>query len=219
VDGRNATPGGGQEAVELKRTTGHRVFGAFMVALLGGLAVGGPVAAVGMVIKLGGRLDGAQWFALVLFLLLPVIVWRRVSAAYRLARAPAGTVELSEDALVINDRGLFRAPVHIARSDIVSVAPAPSGTFAFGAWGEAAKADAALVSSYAVKPDVLVRFVRARTIPEALHSGGLAGPYALRPPSPKKPTRGLWLPTRTKDDAARILDWFERGARPDSPRT
>lgn len=112
-----------------------------------------------------------KWALLGVAPLIAVVMARTASAAYRLATTPPGVVLLSENAMVIVDWSVFKEPLRLVRSDVAAVSPAPIGSFAFPVSGRGANANAALVSRYAERPNVLVRFRQPRRLKIAKWNG------------------------------------------------
>lgn len=139
--------------------------------------------------------------------IIAVLMARTASAAYRLATTPPGVVLLSENAMVIVDSSVFKEPLRLVRSDVAAVSPAPIGSFAFRVSGPAARANAALVSLYAERPNVLVQFSQPRRLTMAKWNYGLQATYSLRSPTRKKAVNGLWLRTEDERGRDRLFSW------------
>ena len=129
------------------------------------------------------------------------------SAALRLARCPAGTVTLRPDALVIDDRSVFTAPVELFRSEIADIALAPAGESRLGRRRVVLEGGAAIVSLYADAPDLAVWFTGPRRI-RAARFNLSPHPYA-QPPRRWSQLDGLFLCTATADGRRRLLRWWD----------
>lgn len=178
-----------------------------MALVSGLLAAAVPVVAAGPWTYFRSDPGAVKWLLLVVAPLAAVATARTAGAAFRLATSPRGVVRLDMDGITIIDPSVFREPLRLARSDVAAISPAPTGTFAFGVWGAAAKEQAALVSLYAEKPNVLVKFTQPRLLGMAKWNYGLQANYALRAPSRKKAVRGLWLRTEDQAGCDRLVTW------------
>ena len=148
-----------------------------------------------------------KWLLLIMAPFVAVTAGGTAAAGSRLATRPRGVVRLETAGITVIDPSVFREPLRLTRSDVATISAAPTGTFAFGMSGAAAREHAALVSLYAERPNVLVKFTQPRLLAMARRNYGLTANYALRAPSPKKEVWGLWL--RTEDQAGRdqIVAW------------
>lgn len=196
-----------REVIVLHRSEGQRAYGCSLAGLQ--LLTGGLLVIVGLLILFSPdapwalRLIAPAYAALAMR---PIV--RQSAAARRLASAAPGRVELWDDFLVVDDPSVFVGPVCLVRADVAAIERAPSGTFAYGVFGVAAKEDAALVSLTAEKPTVLVRFDQPRVLTEARDNVGAAGGFALQPPDPRRAVRGLWLRTASEADVDRLMEWL-----------
>ena len=129
------------------------------------------------------------------------------ASGFRLATSPPGVVRLEMDGITVTDPSVFPEPLRLARSDVATISPAPTGRFAFAVSGAAAEEHAALVSLYAERPDVLVEFTQPRLLARARRNHRLHANYALSAPNPKKEVRGLWLRTEDQAGRDRLVAW------------
>ncbi len=197
----------GNGTVQLRRSGVQRGFGWLMAVVSAVVAAGFPLVAIGPWTYFESDPGAVKWLLLVVAPLVAVATGRTTAAAFRLATTPPGVVRLDEDGITVIDSSVFRTPLRLSRSDVAGISPAPSGTFAFSAWGAAAKEHAGLVSLYAERPNVLIRFRHPRLLEMARWNHGLQANYALRAPSPKKPVRGLWLRTEDQEGRDRLFSW------------
>ena len=197
--------GGG--TVHLRRPPMQRGYGWFMAVMSALLAAGVPVLAAGPWTYFRSDPGAVKWLLLIVAPFAAVAAGGTAGAGFRLATSPRGVVRLDTDGITVTDPSVFRETLRLARSDVATISAAPTGRFAFGVWGAAAKEHAALVSLYAERPNVLVKFTQPTLLAMARRNYGLQANYALRAPSRKKQVWGLWL--RTEDEAGRdrLVAW------------
>jgi hypothetical protein len=135
----------------------------------------------------------------------------------RAARAPQGAVTLYLDGILVEDTGVFDAPLWLPR-EFVTVAPAPSERMAFAALSPASRERAALVSMVPDRPNVLVRFQTKSRLPNARRWNSVPARFVHLPqaPDPDVPYGGIWLRAATPEGRDTILRW---GGQPVGPGT
>lgn len=203
----SVTETGDDVAIPLRRPLGQRAFGWLMAVLLAGTAAGWPLLAIGPWTYFRSDPGPVKWPLLVVAPLASVALARTSAAAYRLATTRPGVVRLDEQAITIVDPSVFREPLRLTRADVADISPAPSGIGAFSVSGAAVKENAALLSLYPERPNVLLRFARPRRLEMARWNQGLQATYALRAPSPRKSVDGLWLRTEDEAGRGRLVSW------------
>ncbi len=185
----------------------QRGYGWFMAVINALLAAGVPVVAAGSWTYFSSDPGAVKWVLLIVAPFVAVAAGGTAAAGFRLATSPTGVVRLDMDGITVTDPSVFREPLRLARSDVATISAAPTGRFAFGVSGAAAREHAALVSLYAERPNVLVKFTHPRLLAMARRNFGLTANYALRAPSPKKEVQGLWLRTEDQAGVDRLVEW------------
>lgn len=197
----------GSGTVHLRRSPMQRGYGWFMAFINALLAPGIPVLAAGPWTYFRSDPGAVKWLLLIVAPFVAVAASGTAAAGFRLATSPRGVVRLEVDGITVNDPSVFREPLRLTRSEVATISAAPTGAFAFSVSGAAAKEHAALVSLYAERPNVLVKFTQPRLMTMARRNYGLTAHYALRAPSPKKEVWGLWLRTEDLAGRDRLVAW------------